>query len=311
MVFAESGLKDLYRRVVWGPYRGLLGQLPAGAELRANRRLGALAWRLSGAKRAQILAALRRALPERADHEAIARQAFATHFADQYISWSFARILAGEHAAYLRLEGRAHLDAALALGRGVVLLHPHMGPAQLPLVVLAALGYRVNQIGGGGVAAPLSAEGERVAGVRRQLEQALPAPILDGGAFLRPALRALGRGEVVLCAADGTGGGRELGRREVRAVLGLRYRVPVGAVYLALRSGAPLLPLVTFRNPGPGPDYVSELRPPLALERERPLEEALALGADRVAWQLDRWLRDHPGDWHFWDELREGAFLEG
>ena len=32
MVFGESPIKDLYRRLVWGPYRELLGRLPAGTE---------------------------------------------------------------------------------------------------------------------------------------------------------------------------------------------------------------------------------------------------------------------------------------
>ena len=40
-------------------------------------------------------------------------------------------------------------------GRGTVLVHPHMGPAQLPLCVLGHMGFRA-QVGGGGVAHEMS-----------------------------------------------------------------------------------------------------------------------------------------------------------
>lgn len=310
MVFGESALKDLYRKIVWGPYREALGKLPPGAELRFNRRLGRLAARFSRDKATHVLANLRRAFPELEDPDEVLVRVFETHFVDQYISFSFARIARGEGDKYLRIEGMQHLETAIRKGKGVVLMHPHMGPAQLPLCVLGARNYRVNQIGGGGVEGPISEEGRRATALRHQLEQGIPARIFDGGKFLRPALRALSQGELVMSAVDGTGGGKELGRRKVCTVLGQRMRVPVGAVWLALQSGAPLLPLVTFRNPGLGPDYITEIRPELAIERDLPREQALALGAEVVAIQLERWLRDHPGDWHFWDEFEPGKFLE-
>ncbi|MCB9765260.1 MAG: hypothetical protein H6739_36135 [Alphaproteobacteria bacterium] len=310
MVFPESPLKDSYRRVVWGPWRRALLRLPEGYELRANRRLGRAVMRASKARREQLARNLRRAFGERDDLDTLIGAIFETHFVDQYISWSFARIATGGGDAYLRIEGLHHLDHALKQGRGAVLMHPHMGPAQLPLCVLGSRYYRMNQIGGGGVAQPLSAEGQRAAATRAELEGHIPARIWDGAGYLRPLVRALRQGEVVMSAVDGTGGGHELGRRYTREVLGQPMRVPVGAVWLALASGAPLLPLVTFRNPTWGPDYVTEIRPPLDLPRDEPRDVALELGAEIVAVQLERWLRDHPGDWHFWDEFEPGRFLE-
>lgn len=309
MNFPESPVKDAYRRVVWGPYRRGLGRLPPGAELRANRALGRLALRASGAKAAAVRRNLTRAFGERADLDDLLRQVWETHFVDQYISWTFSRIAAGQAGAYLRIEGRHELDRALRQGRGAVLMHPHLGPAQLPLVALGARNYRVNQIGGGAPAIELSEEGQRAAATRARLESEAPAHIWDGRGFLRPLIRRLGQGEVVFSAVDGTGGGEELGRRYVRDVLGQPMLVPVGAVFLALKSGAPLLPLVTFRNPGPGPDYLTEIREPLELPREAPTRAALEEGATIVASWLHRWLTDHPGDWHFWDEFEPGKLL--
>jgi len=138
-----------------------------------------------------------------------------------------------------------------------------------------------------------------VSALRRELEGELPGTIWDGRGFLRPLLRALQAGEVVLAACDGTGGGEEIGRRLDRTVLGQRMALPVGPVWLALQSGAALLGLTTFRD---GAVERSRIE---ALPRPADLEE----GADLVAGCLDRWLREHPGQWHLWDEFEPGGLL--
>ncbi len=308
MVFGESRAKDVYRKVVWGPYRRSFDHLPPAAELRANRLLGHVVAIVARGKRRAVAGNMARAgLAQPLSTPS--RDAFATHFVDQYISWSFGRVTPENAAAYLTLEGQQHLDAALAHGRGVVVMHPHMGPAQLPLCVLGVLGYRMNQVGGGGVEGTLSETGAWATGMRHRLEEDLKARVWDGGGFLRPVLRALEGGEVVMTAMDGTGGGRELGRRLERTVLGQRMRLPVGPVYLALKSGAPLLTLHTFRDRGGPAPYRTVIGPEIPLPREARVKDALEVGADAVAQHLGRFLREHPGDWHFWDEFRPGRFL--
>ncbi|MED5370017.1 MAG: hypothetical protein VX899_03300 [Myxococcota bacterium] len=306
LVFGESPIKDLYRKVIWGPYREALGRLPAGWELRANRRLGQLAAVGARGKGAQLRRNLARAFPGR-DLDPIVRQVFETHFVDQYISWTFARIAAGQGSAYLEIRGLEHLEAARAQGRGAVLIHPHMGPAQLPLCELGARGVPVLQVGGGGVEGPISAEGARVTALRHALEKDIPGQILDGGGYVRPVLRALADNQVVLTACDGTGGGKEMGRRIPKAVLGQRMRLPVGGVWFALKSGAPLLTLVTHRE---AKGWVSEIGAPLPLDRSLPTKAALDQGAEFIAEFLGRCLHQWPGDWHFWDEFEPGRFLE-
>jgi phosphatidylinositol dimannoside acyltransferase len=308
MVFGESRIKDLYRRVVWGPYRRAFDRLPPGTEVRANRLLGRVVAKAARGKRDQVAENLARAFPG-ADVDPIIDRLFETHFMEQYISWSFHRIDRETWPRYLRLEGREHLDAALAGGKGAVLLHPHMGAAQMPLAVLGVLGYPVNQIGGGGVDVPLSPTGKWAEGMRHSLEDHIQARIWDGTGFLRPVLRALGDNEIVLTAMDGTGGGREMGRRLNRTVLDQPMNLPVGGLYLALRSEAPLLPLVTYAAQDDRSLFVSEIGPPLALDREGRLRDALESGVDHVAALLDGHLRAHAGDWHFWDEFQPGRFL--
>lgn len=309
MVFSESPARNLYRAVVWGPYRSAVLRLPAGAEIDCHRKLGRLVARMLPSTRARVERNLARAFPGRTDLAALAVKVLGTHFANQYLPFSFYRLDARNATDYLRVEGLGHLHAAMGEGRGVVLLHPHMGPAQLPLAVLGVLGYPMHQVGGGEVAS-LSESGRVYAGIRHRLEGQMRGVTLhDGKGYLRPLLRTLSDRGVVLTACDGTGGGLELGRRVVRTVLGHPMKLPVGPAWLAFRSGAALLSLSTFYVPGGHPAYVTVIGPALELPRDLPLDRVLEVGTDLVASFLDRVLREHPEDWHLWDRFEPGAFL--
>lgn len=309
MIFGESRLKDVYRRVVWGPGRELLEASPPGWEVRAVRAAARLAAR--AARRGHLDENLARAFPDLPlrERRRIARQAYAAHFSNQYASFSFGKCDAGNWESYLRIEGLPHLEAAAAAGKGVVLMHPHMGPAQLPLHVLGVLGWPMHQIGGGEVTlVALSETGRWAAEARSRLERRMPVTLHDGKRFLRPVLRALKAGEVVMTACDATGGGSELGRRQEGVVLGHTMPVPVSPAWLAYMSGAPLLTVHCYRSPH-GPLFTAVIGPPLPLRRDAGRDAALEDGAAHTAAFLDRVLRAHPGDWLFWDGFAPGGLL--
>jgi len=113
-----------------------------------------------------------------------------------------------------------------------------------------------------------------------------------------------------MSAMDGTGGGHEMGRRIPQQVCGQSMYIPVGAAWLALRSGAALLPLHTHFVSWRGVPYRSVIHPEIPLEREWKTGEALEDAAQKIALVLERMLLQHPGDWHFWDEFVPGRFLE-
>ncbi len=302
-------MRDLYRFSVWGPYRQALALLPDGQELQANRVLGRAVGTLASGARHRIERNLKRAFPHMQDTRSLALDAFATHFANQYLPFSFSRINNRNAERYLGIEGLEHLDRAIASGRGVLVMLPHMGPAQLPLHVLGLMGYPMHQVGGGEVLG-LSPTGRWAAGVRASLEAHMPVEILDGKGYMRPILRRLAGGGVVMTTCDGTGGGRELGSRTVRTVCGKPMNLPLGPLYLALRGHAALLTLYTVHRPGKtGPRHVTRIGPELELERGPSLREAMELGAGHVADFLTRVLTRHPGDWHFWDHFEPGRFI--
>jgi lauroyl/myristoyl acyltransferase len=316
MIFGESALKDLYRKVVWGPGRQLLESAPDVWEIRAVRAGGRAIALAMLAKRRALRDNLRRAFPEVGGREIerLAQHAFAAHFTNQYISFSFGKCHVENWPQYLAFEGLDRLQEAYDRGKGVVLMHPHLGPAQLPLHVLGLLGFPMHQVGGGEVTlVELSDTGRWAAELRASLEKRMPVTLHDGKGYLRPLLRALDAGEVVMSACDATGGGQEIGRRLRRTVLGQPFSVPVGPVWMALRSGAPLLTIHCHKNPGarPGQDpaFIAEIGPEIPLDRDAPLKPALEAGADEIAAFLDKVLRAWPGDWQFWDGFAPGGLL--
>ena len=304
MKFAESPLKDVYRIGLWFGLRPGLRALPPGHEFDVFRALGRQAARLPSGTRDRLDDNLSRVFPPGPERDALRTRVFEEHFCTQYVSFTFPRIADHNREHYIRLHGVENLRQATAGGRGAVLAHPHMGCAQLPHFTLAAEGFRMMQIGGGGKNLRFSRVGRRVADLRLELEDLLPAELLDGQGFMRPVLRHLQGGGVLLTAVDGTGSGVEIGRREVRTVLGVPFLVPVGPVYMAHRARAALLPLLVVSRPD-APGFDGFIQPEIPLP-DLPLRPALEWGADLMALLLDGWLQEHPGEWDFWDEFHDG-----
>ena len=311
MKFQESTLKDLYRVALWFGIRPSLRALPPGHEFEVFRALGRQACRLPSGTRDSVDHNLGRVYEPGPERDELRLQVFEEHFCTQYVSFTFPRICPDNMAHYIRMHGIEHLRRAASDGRGVVLAHPHMGCAQLPHFDLSHRGYRMMQIGGGGANLKFSRLGQYVADTRVSLEQMIPAALVDGQGFIRPVLRHLKGGGVLLTAVDGTGSGDEIGRRVIRTVLGHPFRTPVGPVYLAARTGAALLPLLVVRR-GDGPGFDCFIEPPIPIP-DRPVKQVLDWGADLMAMLLDDWLRRYPGEWDFWDEFhdRPGGLLAG
>jgi lauroyl/myristoyl acyltransferase len=310
VIFGEGRARDLYRRAVWGPGRRALDPLPPPWEMRAVRAAGRLAAAALPATRAHLRENLGRAFPARDDLDAVARDAVASHFSNQYVGFSFPRCTADNWQRYLHFAGLERLAPLRTLGRGLVLAHPHMGPAQLPLHVLGLLGWPMHQVGGGRVTrVELSETGQWASDTRASLEAAMPVTLHDGRGFIRPVLRALGQGGVVMTACDGTGGGEELGRRLPATVLGQPMPLPVGAVWLAWKAEVPLFGLVCHRRRGPGAPFAATVGPELVFARTGGRDAVLADGVRALAAFLDGALRAHPGDWHFWDSFQPGRLL--
>jgi KDO2-lipid IV(A) lauroyltransferase len=300
----ESLLQDLGRLVVWYPCRWLTRTLPLRTRMRLFEACGDLAFARFGEKRALLDRRLGLALPRLtpAQRQTAIQESFRNYFADRFLINLVPDLDARRIDRLACLEGEEHLRHALALGRGVVLVHAHFGPSQLPLIYLGYKGYRIAQMG---LREPgeTSAIGQATQRLRLRLEHLMPVTHFYAYDYLRPVLRWLGQGHILMTAGDGTGGGRRIGKFHPVRLLGHRFEMPLGAYRLAAAHQSPILTVIALRQRCGR--YRLVIQPFQAIPGDPE-------GAQQqfVAW-LEPYLAQAPGQWHFWDEwaLEAGASL--
>jgi KDO2-lipid IV(A) lauroyltransferase len=184
------------------------------------------------------------------------------------------------------IEGREHLDIALALGRGVIVVTPHLGPYELGGALLASLGYAVHAVVERLDAATLDA----LASYRAATGMGLVTR--DAGA--RSLVRLLREGQVVLLVADRVVGGGE----GVVVPFGNGGRaVPTGPAALALATGAPVLVGAIVRTGTSVPRYRVHLEPALHPDRTGDAARDRDAFTRRLAARLAAFVTAHPEQW--------------
>ena len=301
----ESALRDLLRLIVWYPGRSVIGALPPTVAFTFMERMGDL----HAVVRRPRAVARRIGAATVVDGDRAARRYVRNHYADRLHVFLYPRMVgAVALPPWLAVDGREHLDAARAAGRGTVIVHPHYAVPQLLPLALGILGFPCLQIG-----LPsddgLSAIGRSVAFRRRvELEAMLPARILSADRFLRPAFAHLARGGIVLVTGDGAGRDRHLGRHLEVPLFGRRALLPVGPAKLALAAGATLLPAIVRRRRAGS--YVARIDAPLrqAGGTARGDEAVADLTRAFASW-FEHAIAEDPGLWHFWDRFEPGGML--
>ncbi|MHB1928424.1 MAG: LpxL/LpxP family acyltransferase, partial [Acidimicrobiales bacterium] len=136
--------------------------------------------------------------------------------------------------AGVRVEGWHHIDDALAGGRGAVAALPHLGGWDWGGAYLAATGYRASA-----VVEALRPPDVLAWSVERRRRLGLDV-IPVGADAGRRSLRALAANRILCLMADRVVPG--VTGVEVE-LCGAQARIPAGPASLALRTGAPLLPV--------------------------------------------------------------------
>jgi lauroyl/myristoyl acyltransferase len=210
----------------------LCRRLPEPVAHAAGRLGGRAAYRLDRRRRQALRGNLAQVLGPAVGPRALertVRQGFASYGRYWVEAFRLEDLAPAEIRRRLRIEGREHIDRALAEGRGAIFASPHIGNWDAGGAWLAASGYRATAV----VERLRPAElFERFAAYRRSLGLEL-VPLEDGGETLRSVLRALraGRLACLVCDRDLTGGGLEV------RMFGAPATMPGGPASLALKTG--------------------------------------------------------------------------
>jgi phosphatidylinositol dimannoside acyltransferase len=204
-----------------------------------------------------------------------------------------------------KIEGREHLDSALARGRGAIVLIGHFGANQMIMPALGHKGYRMNQL-----SAPPTVWADILADTRTtvlwkkvlqrrwELEQRLPVRHINVFKFLRPAFECLARNEVLGVAFDGGGGGRWT---KVK-LLERMANVSTQPAQLWRSTGAALLPTVVV-HPAGSDRHRIVLEEPLFWREPggaEPRGDALRANTQAYVDRLSTWIERFPDHYlHF------------
>ncbi len=244
------------------------------------------------ARRRELVAGhLRRIYGPGPSHREIARRvddAFASYARYWAESLRLPGLTRAEIDAGMSFRGFGHLVEARAAGRGVIAALPHLGGWEWGGMWLAGSGHPTSVV----VEALDPPEVfEWFVGFRRRLGlDVIPVGPGAGGASLA-ALRA---NRVLCLLCDRIVG--EVPGVEVE-LFGERTLIPAGPVTLALRTGAPILPIAVYFGPG-GNEHLAVIRPPLQLVRAGRLRDDVAAGTQALAAELEALIRRAPTQWH-------------
>jgi KDO2-lipid IV(A) lauroyltransferase len=186
----------------------------------------------------------------------------------------------------LSLVGLEHLDTAVAAGRGVIVVAPHMGSWELAAASWAAsygeIGVMVEQIEPRRLFDHIS---------RRRIKMGIRViPLSRTGA--RDVLRLLKARRMVVLVMD-----RDiLQTGRFFPFFGEVARFPTGPVEMALKTGAPILPAFCLRDAEDR--YVAIGEPPIFLTPGEDHEADVRNAMERILGTFERYISKYPDQWH-------------
>ena len=211
----------------------------------------------------------------------------------------------GGYHPSIHLEGRSFIDDALRGGNGVILWITHfVFNGVIAKIGLHEAGYAVSHISrpehgfsktrfGIRFLNPIRCQAEaRYVKQRIVLNSANPVPAM------RHAKKVLDENGILSITV-----GAWEGHRLVRIpAFGGHWEVAIGALNLAKRTGAKVCPVHVVCDEQ-GDSYRIIIRPPLALDQERDLDD-MAIDAVQEYWRdVEPLIRRHPDQWRGWTSL--------
>lgn len=215
-------------------------------------------------------------------------------------NWSDVMLMIRLHGSRLqgligRRDPQRPLDEALARGNGAILVSPHLGNWELGGLGLADLGYKLNVLTFREPDEKVNELREKVRGERGigiiyvDRDDTSPLAVIE-------AINALRRNEVLCLLGERDGSSNTIAVDFFNRLTPF----PVGAAYLALASGAPVIPVFV---PLEGATYATLMDEPIYFSGGHGRHaQAVKDGMQRIAAVFERYIRRYPDQWYnFYD----------
>jgi lauroyl/myristoyl acyltransferase len=262
--------------------------LPGGVVDAVAPRLAELVALRPSARRRMVERHQRRLHPgvDDATLQRLVRQVYRSYGRYYGESFRLPAVSEAELDAGLTHEGYEHVRAALERGQGPIMVLPHLGSWEW-------CAYWLTRVEG----IPVTAVVERIeppalfdwfVEFRRTIGMHVVPLGPDAGRAVIAAVKA-NHVVTLLCDRDITGGGVEV------TFVGERTTLPSGPAVLALRTGAPLLPVGVYDQ---GRSRHAVVRPPIPVERTGSFRADVARITQAVADELEGLIRRAPEQWH-------------
>ncbi len=269
----------------------VIPHLPQRLVQRVALAIGWLLWALLAGRRRQVHENLRHVPRLAADPPALqraVRRVFGNSILNYVDFFRLPALTAAELADYWEVVGLDQVDAALAKGRGCIVISGHMGNFDYALRQYINLGYTLT----------VTQEHLRPERLHQFVMQVRSVPGInwapvDSPSGLRQLFGALRRNEIVIMPAD-----RDIqGHGESVSLFGAPARLPLGGVQLAQRTGATLLGVFAHRR-GLAHGYGEVIAlPALTPEEEASESDPLRRELRRVAKLLELQIERDPEQW--------------
>lgn len=193
-----------------------------------------------------------------------------------------------------RIDGKDHIDRAVADGRGMVIALPHMGNWDAAGHWLCMQGYRMAAVAE--ELKPRSVS-ELFLRHRRALGMKI-VPLIDPRKVGETLVRLLSENYVITLVAD-----RDLTGRGVEVEMFDRpRRLPAGPAYLSLATGSPLCAAAVFTT---AQGWRCQINPPLEIERSGSMRQDVAALTRLISREFERFIAAAPADWHMFQPAWE------
>ncbi len=267
--------------------------LPRRVLVACGRGAGRFAFAVLGIRRGVTLANLEAAFGAALDAPSRRRLAASAYSNLGATLMEFARLhdtTPQQVRALVDLEGREHLDACLAQGRGAILTTGHFGNWELLGAALTAYGYRTGYL----IKDQSNPWAHRL---QNEIRRRAGIGVIRQGAAARGILYALRRREFVGILGDQDAGNSGI----FLPFLGRTASVARGVAWFAWRAGCPIVFSYILR--GPDGRHRAVFAPPLAADPAWDEETAVREMTRAHTARLEALVRAHP-EHYFWVHRR-------